>query len=96
MAPDFDGTPTVASDGYAFHTLVIKKVDQDGNDVVAGAEVIRVLPSAPVAVSNKSPVLSGGSVTIQVGPCDKPCDVQVKAVDPAGILKPGRLAIRFG
>lgn len=92
---DFDGTLSVAADGTATHTMTIKKVDQDGNDVASGSEAVRLVMSAPIPVSESRPDLSGGQVSIVVGPCVNVCDMQINAVDPTGILKPGTIKIRF-
>lgn len=94
-ALDFDGVPVVDADGNASHTLTVKKVDQDGNDVNAGGESIRMLLSAGLPISDANPSLVNGRTNVTVGLTTHPCDVVVRAADPSKILKEGSLTIRF-
>lgn len=92
---DFDGVLAVDADGAAQHTLTIKKIDQDGNDVASGAEALRLLMSAGMPISNSAPALVNGAVQVTIGPCSNPCDMSVRVVDPASILKEAAIKIRF-
>lgn len=93
--PDFDGVLAVDADGAAQHTLTIKKVDQDGNAVTSGGEALRLLMSAGMPISNASPALLNGSIQVTLGPSSNPCDMTVRAVDPAGTLSQGSIQVRF-
>lgn len=92
---DFDGMPVVNADGSTMHTLTIKKVDQDGNDVNSGSESTRILLSAGIPISDSNPSLVNGRTTVTVGLTSHPCDVIVRAADPSGTMKEGSLSIRF-
>lgn len=92
---DFDGVLAVDADGVAKHTLTIKKVDENGSDIVTGTESIRILSTAGVPISDTNPSLVNGSVTIDVGPISDICDLTISARDVAGNVNGADIKIRF-
>ena len=85
----------VDADGVAKHTLTIKKVDENGADVITGSEAIRILSTAGVPISDTTPTLVNGAATIEVGAVSAICDMTISARDEAAVLRGGDVRIRF-
>jgi hypothetical protein len=94
-AAEFDGVPTVQANGTDVHTVTVKKVNRSNNDVGSGTETVRIQPTVPVPISDSTPTFVAGTKTITVGPTKHVGELYLDGKDPAGLLLPGRLRIRF-
>ena len=92
---DFDDMPAVIADGIAKHTITIKKVDQDGNDVLSGSEPLQIVASSGIPISNSNPSLIDGSVTVEIGPAGNASNVTIFVHDPTKVIGSGQIAVRF-
>ncbi len=95
-APGMDGTPRVASNGVAFHTITIKKKSPAGADVPNGAEALMFCSGGLASVSDMAPVLVNGVAQVTVGPELKSGNIVVCVKDQAGVLLMAELEIGFG
>lgn len=95
---DFDGIPAVDANGVETHTITVRKLDLSRNPVNSGSEQIRIVPSAPIlAATSVLLTLVNGTTTFVVGPTllNVRGEVSLTAIDPLGILKQGKIKIRF-
>lgn len=92
---DFDGVRYVAADGAAVHTIRIESLDGEGQLLASRNDRLRAMLSAPVPMSDYDPVLLDGVSVITVGPCQHPCDLNVRVADPSRRLKDAKTQIRF-
>jgi len=91
---DAFGVAEALSNGIDSHTVLIQKVDVDGN-VMDGEEELSVATSHKLPVSNTAPQLSGGMAMIQVGPTSSIGDFTIEVRDKSGSMKLAKLSLRF-
>lgn len=95
--PDSDGVPVAWADGEDVHRITIRKVRSDDPSItVPGNELVYVLTSEMVHVSDHRPSLAGGRAEITIGPSTGPAELDVVVIDPTNKLGKGTLRIRFG
>jgi hypothetical protein len=83
------------ADGIDKHTIIIKKIDPITGAVVSGSEQLQVIPSQLVTVSPSKPSLSGGQVSVNIGPTGMVGELMVRVCDPSGKMAEGRINLRF-
>lgn len=94
---DADGVPVAWADGEDVHRITIRKVRSDDPSItVPGNELIYVLTSEMVHVSEYRPSLSGGRAEVVIGPSTGPAELDMVVVDPTNKLGKGTLRLRFG
>lgn len=89
------GVPEADADGVDKHLLTITKVDQVTGQPMAGSEMLQVIPSQLVAVSNSKPSLVNGTAQVFVGPSGAVGELTVKVCDLAGALFEAVIKLRF-
>jgi hypothetical protein len=89
-----DGIYEALADGMDAHTLLIRKLNAEGQEI-GGNETLRVEVPDGVEVSPPKPVLSEGQVMVKIGPASSPTEFQASVLDYGKRMRSVTIRLRF-